>query len=166
MAFRDLDEFLFVPPLELPVRGNVYAFPGEISADSWLKLQRLTDQQRQLAAGGDLGPGEEPVSRDDQLAIEAEIFGDIEQRMIADGCTSSQIMAVLATATAFYLNGRAAALATWDAQGESPAPNRAARRKAAPKTSTPSRGSRAGSTSRQKPRPVTSAGTTSSDTGS
>ena len=163
MAFRDLDEFLVVPPLVLPIRGKRYEFPGEISARNWLRLQRLYGQARQVADGGELDLDEEVVSRTEQRELEAEMYGDAEARMVADGCTGSQVKAVLVTVTQFYLEGREAAELVWESQGEAPAPNRETRRSKTPAKSTRSRGSRTGSTARAKPK--ASAGKTSSPSG-
>lgn len=160
MAFRDLDEFLTVKPLVLPIRGKEYAFPGDLSGESWLRLQVVGDRMR---GGAD---GFVAVSDTDEVALRAEMFGGVDAEMIADGCTSAQMQAVFVTLVTYHLSGRnlAAAEAAWDAQGEAPAPNREARRSKAPAKSNPARGSRAGST---HPRPKVAAppGTPSSNAG-
>lgn len=162
MAFRDLDEFLVVPPLVLPIGGKRYEFPGEISARNWLRLQRLFGQAQLVNEGGELDLDEEVVSRSEQRELEAEMYGDAEARMVADGCTGSQVKAVLMTVTQFYLEGREAAELVWESQGEAPAPSREARRHATTK-STRSRGSTVGSTTPRKRK--ASAGKNSSPSG-
>jgi hypothetical protein len=152
VAFRDLDELLDVPPLVLPIRGKEYSFPGEISARSWLRLQRLSEQMNGGADADDLALGDE-----EEAALEAEMFGGLKDELIADGLTGSHIRIVFYTLIAFHLSGRTVAETVWNNAGEPPAPNREARRSKTPATSTRSRGSRAGSKSpsksRAKPRP-------------
>lgn len=147
MAFRDLDEFLEVEPLVLPIRGKEYKFPGEISARAWLLVQRLGERyeraRRDKEAGREPDPDEEVLSDGDESMLRAEMFGDVEEEMTADGLTSAHMKRVFLTLIAFHLSGVEAAEAVWNNVGEAPAPNRATRRKAQAK-STPSRGSRAG----------------------
>jgi len=167
MAFRDLDEFLIVEPLVLPIRGKEYAFPGEVSARLWLQLQRLNEQyldaKRAAAEGRDFEPDRELVSDGDQAAMMDELLGDAQAEMIADGLSGAHIKAAFYTCLAFHLMGRETAERVWNAQGEAPAPNRATRRKATAK-SPRSRGSRAGTTSAKKKVPAPP-GPTSSGTG-
>ena len=159
MPFKDLDEFLVVKPNVLPIRGKDYSFPGEISARSWLRLQRLSERIQQ-ARQGDFDPDEEVVSDIDQAELMAEIFGGVDEQLAADDCTSAQIKLVFYTLMAWHISGREAAETVWEARGETVAPNRAARRH--PAKSTPSRGSRAGSTA---PKAAVPPGSASSDTG-
>ncbi len=156
MSFRDLDEFLSVEPIVLPIRGTAYSFPGEISARTWLRLQRVWQT---IERAGD--PDAEAVSDFDEAQLMAEMFGGVDEQMAADGVTSAEIKRVFVTLMAYHLSGREAAENVWNNSGEAVAPNRAARRHPAT-TSTPSRGSRAGSTPRAK---TASAGATSSATG-
>lgn len=156
MSFRDLSEFLSVEPIVLPIRGKEYSLPGEISARSWLRLQRVWQ-----AMGAASDPGAEAVSDFDEATLMAEMFGGVDEQMAADGVTSAEIKRVFVTLMAYHLSGRDAAEAAWDNSGEAVAPNRAARRHPAT-TSTPSRGSRAGSTPHNR---TASAGATSFSTG-
>lgn len=146
MAFRDLDEFLQVEPLALPIRGKVYEFPGEVSAWAWLLTQRVGERfekaRRAREAGLELDPDEEVLSDMDEGRLRAEMFGGVEEEMIADGLTSEHMKRVFYALVAYHLSGREAAEAVWNGQGEAKAPNRAVRRAKA--KSTPSRGSRAG----------------------
>jgi len=154
MPFKDLSEFLNEDePLTLPVEeGKEYTFPGAINGHDWLLLHKITDQQQDA-----LSEDEDPVLYAEQRALSERLYGDVEKQMATDGCTNTQIKAVLATATVFYLQGREAAEAFWEIQGwaltgESPAPNRAARRHPDRATqSTRSRGSAAGTTRRKSP---------------
>jgi len=173
MGFKDLTEFLDEDePLVLPVAGKEYTFPGAISASAWLQLQKITYLQ-QARSEGDEVADDESVSFAEQRALERELYGDVEARMIADGCTSTQVKAVLATATVFYLQGRAFAEAFWMTQGwalsgEPPAPNRATRRSQGKGRATPStrsRGSAAGTTPPKNPSKKAPSGRTSSSTG-
>ena len=170
MGFRDLDEFLVAEPIVLPIRGKKYSFPGpgDVSADLWLRLQKLSNQMQQAQAavlrGEVYDPDEEVMSDADQEAMMNEMFGGVEQDMIDDGLSSAHIKAVFYTLIAWHLSGEEAAQAVWDAQGEAPAPNRETRRASA--KSTRPRGSRDGLTG-PKPRKVVEAspGDTSSNGG-
>lgn len=151
MAFRDLDEFLVVEPLVLPIRGKDYSFPGEISARTWLLLQTVAEKAQQARSAEDGGSLDDVAIPDDvEQGLKAELLGDAEQEMIDDGLTSAHLKAVMMTLIAFHLQGREAAEAVWEAQGEAPAPNREERRHKATSPSTRSRGSRAGSTARKQ----------------
>lgn len=167
MAFRDLDEFLEAEPLVLPIGGKEYAFPSDISARTWLRVQRIGPQMdRALAAkqaGEPFDADAEALSDVDSDELLAELCGDTLEEMLDDGLTSTQLKLVLATLLVFHLTDREHAEAIWNAQGEAPAPNRAARRSQAPATPARSRGSRAGSTSRSGQ--AARRGPTSSSTG-
>ena len=166
MAFRDLDDFLVVKPIDLPIRGKVYHFPGAISAASGLRLERFTALTRAQSEGEDVDPDELVLIGDDADALEAEMFGDTKAEMIADGLTTAHVAAVFDTLMAYHATGSlAVAESVWeDHAGESPAPNRATRRKRSPQA----RGSHSGSTGpKTKPAtPAVSDTPTSSDSGS
>jgi hypothetical protein len=140
MAFRDLAEFLSVEPLRLPVRGKVYEFPGEVSARTGLRLERLWAQLQTLAAGGALEA--DILSDEEQAELEHELFGKAESEMVTDGCTMTELSVVRNTLLVYYLRGEESAEAFWNAQGEARAPSRDDG--ARPKPSR-ARGSRAGS---------------------
>lgn len=158
MAFRDLAEFQLVRPLVLPIRGKVYEFPGDISARGLIKLQKLNYQIEQIRAGVEV---EDPISDDEMTAIEAELYGDLKDEMVADGILSSQLKAVFWTLMNYHLAGIEAAEEFWNAQGEAVAPSRAERRRKTPTKSRPSRGSPAGSRT-PSPKPQSRPGTRSS----
>jgi len=144
MAFRDLDEFLEVEPLVLPIRGKEYAFPGAISARTWLKLNQLGPTINQAITaerdGEQFDPNTEALSDEDEGELLAELCGDAMQEMVDDGLTSVHFKAVLATLLIYHLTDREKAEAVWNAQatqGEAPAPNRKARRKSPAKATRP-----------------------------
>ena len=150
MTFRDLDEFLVVEPLILPIGGKDYSFPGEVSARSWLLLQKVSRQLRY-----DVSDEEVAITDVEETALKSEMFGEAEQEMARDGCTSAQMQAVFQTLLAYHLSDRDrdTAEAVWNSQGEAPGPNRKTRRAKSPAKSTRPRASRAGSTA-QKARPA------------
>jgi hypothetical protein len=132
MAFRDLDEFLVVKPVVLPIHGKDYAFPGEISARSWLRLQRLTERLQAQSNGDGLDPNEVMLNDREEEELSNELFGGVDEEMVADGRTSTQIKAVFYTLVAYHISGQEAAEAVWEAQGEAPSPNRKQRRATTP----------------------------------
>ena len=160
MAFKDLDDFLDEPPFVLPIRGKRYEFPGDISAESWLRLHRLT--MRALAGDGDLS--DVVISDVEEAALMDEMFGAAKAEMLTDGCSGAELKLVWMTLISFHTQGRAIAELVWNTRGEAPTPSREVRRSSAPKTSTRSRGSLGGSTPRPK-RKAAPSGQTSSATG-
>lgn len=172
MAFRDLDEFLVVEPIVLPIRGKAYAFPGSVSARTWLRLQRINEKMTAVRAGQDVDPDDEVASDVDEQDMMAEMMGDVQDEMIDDGLTSAHIKAVFYTLIAFHLSGQAAAEAVWEAQGAGElegkaSPNRAERRHPAPPVGTrPTKGlSPASSSGVKKTKATSSVGDASSNTG-
>lgn len=153
MAFRDLAEFLTVSPLVLPIGGKDYAFPGDVSGESWLLLERIGQKMR---FGGD--PDEVAMTSEQESALKAEMYGTTRDEMIADDCSGAQLDAVFQTLLSYHLSDRnlEVAEAVWNAQGEAPAPNRTARRHPLKKSalgtakSPRSRGSHVGTTSAKK----------------
>src|SRR5665648_380211 len=153
MAFRDLDEFLTVKPLVLPIGGKEYAFPGDVGGESWLLLERVGQTMR---FGGD--PNDVAFTSEQEDALKAEMYGTARDEMIADGCSGAQLDAVFQTLLSYHLSDRSleVAEAVWNAQGqppEVPAPNRAARRSKSTKAtakSTRRRGSTGGTTSAKR----------------
>jgi hypothetical protein len=167
MSFRDLDEFLTVEPIVLPIRGKEYRFPGSVSARVWLQLQALSEQMQQAkraaTRGDDFEPDAEALSDMDEAAMMAEMLGGVQAEMVEDGLTSAHIRAAFHTLIAWHLSGQEAAEAVWAAQGKAPAPDPAARR-AKPAGRSAPRGSHAPS-SCQAPDETTSPGGGSSNTG-
>lgn len=167
MAFRDLDEFLTVKPLVLPIGGKQYAFPGDIGGQSWLLLQRV-DQNMRHGNDDDVA-----FTSEQETALKDAMFGQMQDEMLADGCTGVQLDAVFQTLLSYHLSDRNIEVAetVWNAQGEAPAPNRAARRHSPKKSagatakSARSRGSRAGTTSAKTTPEPAPPGPTSSSTG-
>jgi len=148
VAFKELDDFLEVKPVELPIHGKLYSFPGEITGEAWLFVQSVGERyqraQKALAAGEDPGIEDEVLTDIDEQRLRREMLGDTQAEMIADGLSSAAMKLVLVTLIAYHLSGREAAEAVWNNQGEAPAPNRATRRAKAPAKSARSRGSHDG----------------------
>lgn len=168
MAFRDLDEFLTVKPLVLPIGGKEYAFPGDVGGESWLLLEIVGQTIR---SGGDVDAV--AFTTEQETALKAEMYGTARDEMIADGCSGAQLDAVFQTLLSYHLSDRnlEVAEAVWNAQGEAPAPNRAARRSKSTKAtakSTRRRGSTGGTTSAKTTKAPAPAqpGSTSSSSGS
>ena len=111
MAFRDLDEFLVVRPIVLPIHGKDYSFPGpgDISARTGLLLQRIS------ATGGEDDAVVLTDKEDNDLR--REVFGGLEDAMVADGLTFAQIRAAYFTLIACHLYGLEAGEHAWEAQG-------------------------------------------------
>lgn len=145
MTFKDLDEFLSVDPVEIPIRGKTYSFPGEISARAWLLVQKLGSAYG-AAKDGQIDTDEIALTDGEEVDLQAELFGGIEREMAADGVTSGELKLVFGTLVIYHLTDQATAEKFWDARGEAPAPNREARRTKpkVPAKSPQSRGSRAG----------------------
>jgi len=169
MTFRDLDEFLTVKPLVLPIGGKEYAFPGDICGESWLLVERLQQTARH---GGD--PDDVAITDEQETALKAEMYGTARDEMIADKCSGAQLEAVFQTLLSYHMSDRNLEVteAVWNAQGqppEVPAPNRAARRSKSTKAtakSTRRRGSTGGTTSAKTKTPDPAPpGPTSSSTG-
>lgn len=161
MAFKDLEDFLDESPFVLPIRGKRYAFPGDITAESWLRLHRLTVQ----AMNGDGDLADVVIDDAEEAALMDELMGVAKAELLADGCSGATFKLVWMTLIAYHTQGRAVAEIVWNARGEAPALSRTVRRTTAPKSSTRSRGSRGGSTPRPRKRQPDHHGPTSSDTG-
>jgi hypothetical protein len=169
MGFRDLDDFLGeAKPIELPIRGKTYSFPGTISARTGLLLHRLTNKADKVddmsQADAEELLGKELLGDAEHDDLRSELLGDAELQMARDGLTSAHVDHVFRTLMVWHLVGPEQAEKAWNSVGEAPAPNRAARRATARKTR--SRASTAGSTSASKPAATGSAGPSSSSTGS
>jgi len=170
MAFKDLADFLVVEPVVLPIRGKEYAFPGSVSARLWLQLNNIKEQLelagRAEAEGKDFSPDQEAISDESEGEMMAEMFGGVDEEMVADGCNSVELDRVKHTLIAYHLSGGnlSAAEAVWERSGKAPASNRAARRS---KTTGQSRRPASPATSAGQTAPTETAppGEPSSDTG-
>jgi hypothetical protein len=144
-AFRDLDEFLVDQPIELPIRGKNYRFPGSISARTGLLLQRMGAKADEARRAGQ-GPAElasaamdaEVLDDETELDLRRELMGDTEAEMARDGLTTAHTGHVFRTLIVWHMAGEEAALAAWTALGNVQAPNREARRKASKASGTTS----------------------------
>jgi hypothetical protein len=170
MTFRDLDEFLVVSPKVLTIRGTRYEFPGEVSGRIWLQLQSISNAmqqaQRAALAGREFDPDQEALSDTNEAEMMREMFGGVEEQMVADGCSSVELTAVFRTLLAWHLSGEEAAEAVWNAQGEAPAPNREERRSTPPAKASRRGSSHASSNAKHVTVASAAPGATSSDTGS
>jgi hypothetical protein len=151
------------------VDGTVYEFPGSISGRTYLLCQRmfavaLTAGQTQATTAEmtrdlltELAPDVELLSNFQQTELETELLG--EHREAVYRMSSDRIQHVVITLAAWHALGPDVAVTVWEAPGNRVAPNRADRRRGsrAVATSTPSRGSRNGSTS-ARPRTAASRG--------
>lgn len=173
--FRDLDEFLVDKPIELPIRGKIYRFPGSVSARTGLLLQRMGAVAEQAHRHGSDPATAATETLDSELLDDAaeqdlrrEIMGDAEVEMARDGLSTAHTGHVFRTLIVWHLAGEDAALQAWERLGNVTAPNREQRRAASKGSGTSTRraGSTAGTTSRRK-RPATAAspGRGSSSTG-
>jgi hypothetical protein len=120
-GFRDLEEFLVVEPVVLPIRGKDYAFPGQVSARTWLLLQDLAEREQRarkaIVDGENIDLDEVVVPDDVEDHLMDELLGEAKQEMIDDGLTSSHFKAVLYTLIAYHLEGRDSALEVWTSRG-------------------------------------------------
>jgi hypothetical protein len=171
MSLRDLDEFLLDKPIELPIRGKLYRFPGSISATSGLLLQRLAATVEQAVADGAANVNGtalamEVLNDGQEKNLREEVMGDTEAQMAADGLSTAHTDHVFKTLLTWHMAGPEAGEAAWEHQGEAPAPNRETRRKASKgSASTTKRPASTSGTSTPAPKATTSAGPDSSSSG-
>jgi hypothetical protein len=172
MPFRDLSEFLTDTPKCLPIHGKLWEFPTRISAESGIVLLRIANTTQTASDGGEDGDAlVAQVADAAQLqALQTELLGCDPEDLIRQGWTMEEVAHVFKTLMAWHLYGQESAETAWEQVGPTPAPNRASRRaaSAAPVTSNPGRGSRAGSkttASGKAPRKAAPAGRTSSNGG-
>jgi hypothetical protein len=151
-GFRDLDDLLAESggdrPIELPIRGKVYAFPSSISARSGLLLARMAAVAQAEQSGGKAAPDPdlELLSDGEEVDLRAEMMGATEVEMARDGLTTAHTRVVFMTLLTWHLAGEEAALAAWESAGKAPA-NRATRRaRSAAASTTRKRGSTSGTT--------------------
>lgn len=148
MPFKDLDELL-VARKQLPIGGRLHDFPDRISAASGLVLLRLSQRAQ---ADPDAAANADKIASellDDAgwEALQTEVLGKPAEEFIADGLTGDHVSHVFKTLMTWHLHGQDAAEKAWEQVGNPPAPNRASRRATA--TSTRSRGSSSGTTTRK-----------------
>ena len=161
MAFKNYNDFPAPKPIRIPIGEKIYSFPGTISGRAWMLIEKMASylDQAKLAElrGEKYDPEMEALDDLEYADINAEVFGDTKQELVADGVTSDCLKRLFYTLITYHMHGKEAAERMWN-QGEAIAPNRAQRRA---KTSPGSRGSQGGST-----RPQTAqAGARSSSTG-
>lgn len=147
MAFKDLAEFQVVEPLVLTIAGKEYSFPGQIHAQWWLRLQTM----RKLTESGEAELDAIALTDDEETELRAEMMGEAEAEMLADGVTSAQFKVVWGTLINFHTYDRLVAEMVWNSQGEAVAPNRAARRAKKPAQSARPRGNSHGTSADRTP---------------
>jgi hypothetical protein len=175
MSFRDLADFLIIEPIDLPVGGKTYRFPGTVSGRVTLQLRLV--QEQALSAARAQGRGEKATLDTDALAnvdekyVRAQLFTfdghDVEAEMIDDGCSSAQIDHVMNTLIVWHTAGKDAAEQAWEAMAADPQmPNREQRRAASSASvSTTSARASTSSTGSRKPRAKALPGPKSSTAG-
>lgn len=166
MAFRDLTEFLLTKPIELPVGGKMYRFPGTVSGRTSLLLRAMQEQALAAAqaekAGKKVDLDADVLDDLGEVNLRAELMTldghDVEREMAADGCDGAQIRHVFTVLTIWHMQGPEAAEQAWEQLAvDPPKPNRAARRQASSAAASGTRkpasttGTRSRSTSRKPP---------------
>lgn len=131
--WQDLDDFLVISPIRLPIGGKTYSFPGSLSGRSGLLLQRIGAASAKAALRAKTGTkvqemSDELLSDAQEIDLRTEIMGDTEAELIADDVPAVKITHVFRTLMTWHMAGEAAAKEAWTSLGEAPAPSRAARR--------------------------------------
>lgn len=172
MSFRDLDDFLVVTPIKLPIKGKDYQFPGSISARSGLLLQRIAAAAERAKADildgktSTLDLAAEVLNDEEETDLRSEVMGGTEQLMADDGLTTAHTTHVFRTLLTWHMAGPEAAAVAWERQGEAPAPNRATRRASKGSASTTrKRASTSGTTTRAPAKATGRRGASSSSAG-
>jgi len=164
--FEALDELLD-DSLELPVKGRdgqvrTYRIPSP-SAESGLRIQRITTLATRLLAGGE-APDAEFLDDQEELDLIHDALGSADEEMQADGVDWAWRRHAGLTAVIWITQGAEAAESYWRAAGDPTrlaGPNRAERRAAGKSTGsaaaskTRSRASTSGTSARpgtKKPR--------------
>ncbi|MET9690139.1 hypothetical protein ABZY81_16955 [Streptomyces sp. NPDC006514] len=150
MAFEELGELLD-ESIELPVAGRLYTVPAP-SAEIGLRTQSLIHA---AAVAADGGRADEQVLGDAaEHNLYRDVLGPAHDAMIADGVMWPTLKHAAITAMVWIAQDKAAAERYWAAAGDPSrlAPNRAARRsQSGAASSTPSRGSTSGTSTRRAP---------------
>ncbi|MFD9859759.1 MULTISPECIES: DUF7426 family protein [Streptomyces] len=147
MAFEALDELLD-ERLELPIGGRLYTVDAP-SAEIGLRTQALINA---AAVAADGGRADEQVLGDAaERDLYREVLGAAHDQMVADGVKWPALKHAAITAMVWIAQDKTAAERYWNAAGDPSrlAPNRAARRnRSGAASSTPSRGSTSGTSTR------------------
>ncbi|MFK0217948.1 hypothetical protein ACIQWN_07095 [Streptomyces vinaceus] len=150
MAFEELGELLD-ESIELPVAGRLYAVPAP-SAEIGLRTQALIHAAAVAADGG--RPDEQVLGDAAERDLYRDVLGPAHDEMIADGVKWPTLKHAAITAMVWIAQDKTAAERYWTAAGDPSrlAPNRAARRsQSGAASSTPSRGSTSGTSTRPAP---------------
>ncbi|MEU6822799.1 hypothetical protein ABZ921_19405 [Streptomyces atriruber] len=149
MAFEALDELLD-ESLELPIGGRTYKIPAP-SAEIGLRTQALINAAAVAADGGRVD--EQVLGDAAERDLYREVLGDAHERMVADAVPWPALKHSALTAMVWIAQDKSAAERFWNAAGDPSrlAPNRAARRRSDAASSTKSRGSTSGTSTRPAP---------------
>lgn len=153
MGFEALDELLD-ESLHLPIAGKVYTVPAP-SAEVGLRTQAIVHA---AAVAADGGRADEQILADAaERDLYADVLGSAHAEMVADGVPWPALKHAAITAMVWISQDKSAAERFWNAGGDPSrlAPNRAARRSpSGAASSTRSRGSTSGTSTRPVPGPA------------
>ncbi|MFI6055502.1 hypothetical protein ACIBCO_36130 [Streptomyces violascens] len=149
MAFDALDELLD-ESLELPIAGRLYTVPAP-SAEIGLRTQAIVHAAAVAADGGRVD--DQVLGDAAERDLYAELLGPAHEQMVADAVPWPALKHAAITAMVWVAQDKAAAERYWNAAGDPSrlAPNRAARRQSGAASSTKSRGSTSGTSTRPAP---------------
>lgn len=150
MAFEALGELLD-ETLELPISGRLYTVPAP-SAEVGLRTQAIVHAAAVAADGGRVD--DQVLGDAAERDLYAELLGPAHEQMVADGVTWPALKHAAITTMVWVAQDKAAAEKYWNAAGDPSrlAPNRAARRsQSGGASSTTSRGSTSGTSTRPAP---------------
>ncbi|MFD7072316.1 hypothetical protein ACFV97_34355 [Streptomyces sp. NPDC059913] len=150
MGFQALDELLD-ETIELPVDGRLYTILAP-SAEIGLRVQALINAAAVAADGGKVD--EQVLGDAAERDLYRDVLGPTQDQMIADGVKWPTLKHCAITAMVWIAQDKTAAERFWNAAGDPSrlAPNRAARRsRSDAASSTRSRGSTSGTSTRPAP---------------
>lgn len=150
MAFEALGELLD-ESLELPIAGRLYTVPAP-SAETGLRTQAIVHAAAVAADGGRVD--DQVLGDAAERDLYAELLGPAHEQMVADAVPWPALKHAAITAMVWVAQDKAAAERYWNAAGDPSrlAPNRAARRSpSGAASSTKSRGSTSGTSTRPAP---------------
>ncbi|MFF0744216.1 hypothetical protein ACFYVL_27840 [Streptomyces sp. NPDC004111] len=147
MAFKALGELLD-ESLSLP-RGDTLYVVAAPSAEVGLRTQALINAAAVAADGGAVD--EQVLGDAAERDLYRDVLGAAHDQMVADGVPWPYLKHAALTAMVWIAQDMAAAERFWNAGGDPSrlAPNRAARRRSDAASSTPSRGSTSGTSTRK-----------------
>ncbi|MCT9090587.1 hypothetical protein N4G70_17240 [Streptomyces sp. ASQP_92] len=149
MAFEALDELL-VESLPLPIGGTLYTVPAP-TAEVGLRTQALINAAAVAADGGKVD--EQVLGDAAERDLYRDVLGTAHDQMVADGVPWPALKHAALTSMVWIAQDKGAAERFWNAAGDPSrlAPNRAARRQSDAASTTRSRGSSSGTSTRPAP---------------